>query len=402
MIFLTAAFLCLCSCTLEDAAIYQASASNSKGIVSCSGVLEVGGMNEFKIHERYFAKLKQKARRCKEEGGKENLQPLRTISPERTLRKRRSMMEGFLSMPSSMEDEGADQAHQAVKSEETVEETLAPISNGVVSAVIDGQTKSENGTMSGTYTHDSAQKVFTAHPPKTPSTKKIKISPDVKSDTRGELASEPQKAEDESSKHGTTKPVEVMEVDSILPSSTVKNSRDVTENQKATAVLASAENPLKAVSANGPGVAPQKSHLTPKAATAQTVAAAEGKGPASKVKEETSQMQKMIPDNKIAKPQQSAAPPRPSRAKRIENVAVRKSKDKPETSAGAAAERKAGLPQRGRAGDQPSEKEFRPHQKNLSEVQPVLLREVSELLHMSSYVLYTANTGLLSSAINRF
>ncbi|KAK1887821.1 Alpha-protein kinase 3 [Dissostichus eleginoides] len=38
--------------TLDDAAIYQVSASNSKGIVSCSGVLEVGTMNEYKIHQR--------------------------------------------------------------------------------------------------------------------------------------------------------------------------------------------------------------------------------------------------------------------------------------------------------------------------------------------------------------
>lgn len=394
--------MCLCSCTLEDAAIYQASASNNKGIVSCSGVLEVGGMNEFKIHERYFAKLKQKARRCKEEGGKENLEPLRTISPECTLRKRRSAMEGFLSMPNSMEEEGADEAHQAVKSEKELEETPAPISNGVVSAVIDGQTIIENGTMSGTYSYDSAQKIFAAHPPKTPSTKKIKISQDVKSDTKGEWESEMQKGEKESSKRGATKPEEVMEVDSSLTSSKVRNSRDVTENQKVTAVLASAEKPSKAVSVNGPSVAPQKAHLTPKAATAQTVAATEGKGPARKVKEETSHTQKLVPDKQIAKLQQSAAAPRPSKAKRIEDVAVRRSQDKPETTTGAAAERKAGLPQRGRAGDQPSEKESRPHQTNLSEIRPALLREVRERLHMSSYVLCTANTGLLSSAINRF
>lgn len=46
---------------MDDAAIYQASARNSKGIVSCSGVLEVGSMSEYKIHQRFFAKLKQKA-----------------------------------------------------------------------------------------------------------------------------------------------------------------------------------------------------------------------------------------------------------------------------------------------------------------------------------------------------
>ncbi|XP_069018739.1 alpha-protein kinase 3 isoform X1 [Embiotoca jacksoni] len=55
------------NCTLDDAAIYQVSASNSKGIVSCSGVLEVGTMNEFKIHQRFFAKLKQKAEKKKKD-----------------------------------------------------------------------------------------------------------------------------------------------------------------------------------------------------------------------------------------------------------------------------------------------------------------------------------------------
>ncbi|XP_046721223.1 titin homolog isoform X2 [Silurus meridionalis] len=49
------------NCTVDDAAIYQASARNSKGIVSCSGVLEVGTMSEYKIHQKFFAKLKQKA-----------------------------------------------------------------------------------------------------------------------------------------------------------------------------------------------------------------------------------------------------------------------------------------------------------------------------------------------------
>lgn len=332
-------FLCLCSCTLEDAAIYQASASNSKGIVSCSGLLEVGEMNEFKIHERYFAKVKQKARRCKEAEGKENLEPLRTISPDHTLRKRRSSMESFLSLPSSTEDEGADEALGAVEDEKELEETLVSISNGE----IDGQPIRENGTMSGTYTYDYAQKIFT----------------------------------------------EVMEIDRILTSSTVLNSRDVTENQNSTAVLASAEKPSKAVNVNGASVAPQKAHLTPKAVTRQTVTAAEGKAPACKPKEETSQMQKLV----------SAAAPKPGKAKRIEDVAARKTNDKPETTTGAAPELKAGSPQRGRAGDQLSEREVRPR---LSEMRPALLTEVRGLLHMSSYVLCSANTGLLSSSIKSF
>lgn len=48
-------------CREEDAGIYQASARNTKGIVSCSGVLEVGTMTEFKIHQKLFAKIKRKA-----------------------------------------------------------------------------------------------------------------------------------------------------------------------------------------------------------------------------------------------------------------------------------------------------------------------------------------------------
>lgn len=85
------------SCTLDDAAIYQVSASNSKGIVSCSGVLEVGDMNEYKIHQRFFSKLKQKAENKKktETGAqgkknedKENIQKKMQISPERPPRKR--------------------------------------------------------------------------------------------------------------------------------------------------------------------------------------------------------------------------------------------------------------------------------------------------------------------------
>lgn len=92
------AFASFGSCTEDDAAIYQASARNSKGIVSCSGVLEVGTMSEYMIHQRFFGKLKQKAeikRRELEESrrrGKENIQKeqLHVINQERLLRKRRT------------------------------------------------------------------------------------------------------------------------------------------------------------------------------------------------------------------------------------------------------------------------------------------------------------------------
>ncbi|XP_046508213.1 alpha-protein kinase 3 [Equus quagga] len=85
-------------CQEEDAAIYQASARNPKGIVSCSGVLEVGTMTEYKIHQRWFAKLKRKAAAKMREieqswkHGKEAVgeaDTLRKLSPDRFQRKRR-------------------------------------------------------------------------------------------------------------------------------------------------------------------------------------------------------------------------------------------------------------------------------------------------------------------------
>ncbi|KAK7891569.1 hypothetical protein WMY93_023532 [Mugilogobius chulae] len=87
------------NCTLDDAAIYQVSATNSKGIVSCSGVLEVGTMSEYQIHQRFFAKLKAKAEKKRqdledstkkvdtaEKGPVQNETEQKT--PERTPRKR--------------------------------------------------------------------------------------------------------------------------------------------------------------------------------------------------------------------------------------------------------------------------------------------------------------------------
>ncbi|XP_044306434.1 alpha-protein kinase 3 [Varanus komodoensis] len=87
----------LYKCKEEDAAIYQASARNSKGIVSCSGVLEVGTMTEYRIHQRWFARLKRNAEAKLREieqsrkRGKENVEVelLRRVSPDRFQRKRR-------------------------------------------------------------------------------------------------------------------------------------------------------------------------------------------------------------------------------------------------------------------------------------------------------------------------
>uniref|UniRef100_A0A8C7YEF1 non-specific serine/threonine protein kinase n=2 Tax=Oryzias sinensis TaxID=183150 RepID=A0A8C7YEF1_9TELE len=174
------------NCTVEDAAIYQASAINSKGIVSCSGVLEVGEMNEFKIHQKYFAKLKQKSASRQTEG-KENQEPIRTISPDRTQRKRRSTMEAFLNTPSSTEDDISEENHESVdiKAEDRLQEPTVqePEMKPAASAkrggpaVTTGQFNSDTGSKSGTYIYDPTDKVFTAHQSKTPSVKKkIKIS----------------------------------------------------------------------------------------------------------------------------------------------------------------------------------------------------------------------------------
>ncbi|XP_030281358.1 titin homolog isoform X4 [Sparus aurata] len=156
------------NCTLDDAAIYQASASNSKGIVSCSGVLEVGTMNEYKIHQRFFAKLKQKAEKKKSEmeahtkkDDKENIQKeKRQSSPERPPRKRHIPQPEELSKvkePEAVEQLGAAAEPNGVSAEvkETVPVTpkdsdLAAkkklkITNGVDAGVNSGGTSSSNG-----------------------------------------------------------------------------------------------------------------------------------------------------------------------------------------------------------------------------------------------------------------
>lgn len=339
-------------------------------------------MNEFKIHQRYFAKLKQKAHRYKEEAGKKKLEPLRTISTDRTLRNLYSSMEGFVSVLSSMEAEGREETPQAVENEKELEETLTSISN-----------------VSRAYTYDSAQKIFTVNQPKSPFTKKIKISQCDK----GQQVSGEQKAKVEGSKCGTMTSEEVMEVDNIFTSLAVVDSSNLTESQKEKEVLSSAEKPSKAVSGNGAIVAPAKVQVMgSKAGPGQTVQAAEGKGHDPKVTEEPSQMQKLVPENKIAKLQQIAAALGPSKAQRTDAVPVSKTEDKSKTSSAAAPDSRAGLSQCAWAGDQLSYKETRPCEKNLSETRPGLLREVSQLLHISSCVLYPANTSLLSSAINNF
>ncbi|RVE71873.1 hypothetical protein OJAV_G00055960 [Oryzias javanicus] len=139
------------NCTLDDAAIYQVSASNSKGIVSCSGVLEVGTMNEYKIHQRFFAKLKQKAERKKKDledqtkkVGKENVQTKDLQrSPEHPQRKRSVPpadkpsveLPGQAAVPNGISSDPKDTDTSPINVESRPEETLAKkrirISNGV-------------------------------------------------------------------------------------------------------------------------------------------------------------------------------------------------------------------------------------------------------------------------------
>ncbi|KAK1199094.1 ALPK3 kinase, partial [Pygoscelis papua] len=110
----------LYKCQEEDAGIYQASARNNKGIVSCSGVLEVGTMTEFKIHQKWFDKIKRKAEeklREIEQGkkrGKENVEveKLQRMSPDRLQRKRRLARDlNLRSGASAWENEDAAKVH---------------------------------------------------------------------------------------------------------------------------------------------------------------------------------------------------------------------------------------------------------------------------------------------------
>ncbi|NXD85420.1 ALPK3 kinase, partial [Halcyon senegalensis] len=125
----------LYKCREEDAGIYQASARNHKGIVSCSGVLEVGTMTEFKIHQRWFDKIKRKAEeklREIEQGkkrGKENveLEKLQGMSPDRLQRKRRLARDlNLRSGVSPWEKEDAAKVHVADSPSRLREDIVEP------------------------------------------------------------------------------------------------------------------------------------------------------------------------------------------------------------------------------------------------------------------------------------
>lgn len=165
------------NCTVDDAAIYQASARNSKGIVSCSGVLEVGTMSEFKIHQRFFGKLKEKAENKKREleesrrRGNENLQkepqeqkPLQN-SPIAPQRKRRTP--SAQSSPPDGEENTVSQGAAAVEPNGASAEVSEPAP----------VTTTENGSKTPNNDFDIVE-IVTTKPPTTEifAKKKMKIS----------------------------------------------------------------------------------------------------------------------------------------------------------------------------------------------------------------------------------
>ncbi|NWW54839.1 ALPK3 kinase, partial [Pedionomus torquatus] len=133
----------LYKCREEDAGIYQASARNTKGIVSCSGVLEVGTMTEFKIHQKWFDKIKRKAEeklREIEQGkkrGKENVEveKLQGMSPDRLQRKRRLARDlNLWSGASQWEKEDAAKVH-VTDSQSSLREDIAELKEPPIDAM---------------------------------------------------------------------------------------------------------------------------------------------------------------------------------------------------------------------------------------------------------------------------
>ncbi|KAJ8340489.1 hypothetical protein SKAU_G00351220 [Synaphobranchus kaupii] len=193
------------NCTEDDAAIYQASARNNKGIVSCSGVLEVGTMNEFKIHQRFFSKLKQKAdakrkeleESRRRERGKENVQAtgleqLHTVSPERPQRKRRTPSEPGPRLPPTSRDREAEaktrtkaeaRLHEGAR-EDVTEQPMAAVEipNGFPADASSDEIKGAeqvNDNQDLTYVYETVEIVTTTtrRPTKEPlATKRPKIS----------------------------------------------------------------------------------------------------------------------------------------------------------------------------------------------------------------------------------
>lgn len=388
-------------------------------------------MNDFKIHQRYFDKIKQKAdNKRKEQEGKENQEPLRTISPDRTLRKRRSTIEAFLSPPGSTEEEGHEESRQVVAVEsdaalpvtslEVVEAKPVPSNHESLSTVINGQSICDSGNKTGTYVYDSAQKVFTAHQPKTPSLKKkFRISNSAKAakpESPGERASEERHVKEEAQLVPCTdNSVEVMEVENVVISSpaVVPESKNVTDQRRS----ATADDNVPVEKTNrlleqqltvprSPAVPPSKTE-DKQVVTHEREAGRKTNGERVQVHKKSVHPSRTRPQTSTSTASQSKTKDNVSRAK---DVTVMGSEEKSRTSTGGIfglrvlaktpREGKTALPQprRGQSGDQLSEKEAESSPKNVSQSLPTRLNKVSDLCRMSSWVLCAANTGLIFSA----
>ncbi|KTF75988.1 hypothetical protein cypCar_00030838 [Cyprinus carpio] len=224
------------NCTLEDAAIYQASAQNSRGIVSCSGVLEVGTMSEYKIHQNYFAKLKlrnENRRREQEEprnACKENVpaarENVRVSSPERAQRKRRSPMETRAAgSPSEEKAMEVDALSPTPPVQESVSTSVHEISN---CEMITNRDKDGQGLRYGHDTvHNASSKQTNEHYVK----KKIKISTEAKEGIK-ENRQNGRREEIMNESGASTEEMEVQNtVDQITSVTEYENKMDITDRQ---------------------------------------------------------------------------------------------------------------------------------------------------------------------------
>uniref|UniRef100_A0A8C3E9S7 non-specific serine/threonine protein kinase n=1 Tax=Corvus moneduloides TaxID=1196302 RepID=A0A8C3E9S7_CORMO len=175
----------LYKCREEDAGIYQASARNNKGIVSCSGVLEVGTMTEFKIHQKWFDKIKRKAEEKLQEieqgkkRGKENVEveKLQGMSPERLQRKRRLARDQNLrSGDSSWEKEDAETKEQPLNAVPGFPNKLVAPLKAEVTTNGDATLESgeENGNNFLTYIYETVEDLATKPGAKDSAAKKKK------------------------------------------------------------------------------------------------------------------------------------------------------------------------------------------------------------------------------------
>ncbi|XP_065123971.1 alpha-protein kinase 3 isoform X2 [Paramisgurnus dabryanus] len=220
--------LLIYDCTLEDAAIYQASARNIRGIVSCSGVLEVGTMSEFKIHQNYFAKLKQKNKnRCREQEephqrDNENVPEVLRSSPERTQRKRRSPMEKTLSFwaaNSSEEKEEQSALGQTSQAEERLGSLIQEPKSAPVHYHSDSEitTNRDNANQELMYIHDNVQNASAKETAKDHyAKKKIKISTATSERNKEKKQVEREKGTEMKIRNEKGTPVEKMEVQNTV------------------------------------------------------------------------------------------------------------------------------------------------------------------------------------------